>query len=291
MDATTYLKERQVLWARRRAIRLGGPLRHSPDRKQAERGAKAWTYRLEDNLFDPLTEVARSEFSGGDGGELDDRNPLMGNMYALHSSSALACNLFHYWRRRSDFAPIARACRLPSVGIESLRFEVKHPIGSGFERAPNLDVEFAYAGGKLRASAVEAKFCEPYGHREPMKLSPRYLELARLWETMPALRELARQISPIDELHEHLHAAQLLKHILGLTTSHGGGRYRLLYLWTDVPGREGAHHRDEIERFRERAAADDVAFQAMTYSEVIVRLARERDSHQQYVDYLAERYL
>jgi hypothetical protein len=134
MDAIAYLKERQMLWAQRRDIPLGGPFRHSDDPSQVARGQRAWTYRLEDNLFERLTDDARTEFTSGDGSELDRRDPLRGNMYALHSSSALACNLFHYWRRREDFAPIAQACRLPSNGITSLRFEVKHAVAAGFKR-------------------------------------------------------------------------------------------------------------------------------------------------------------
>jgi hypothetical protein len=75
---------------------------------------------------------------------------------------------------------------------------------------------------------------------------------------MPALRGLAQQITPLDELHDHLHAGQLIKHILGLTACYGRGAYRLLYLWTDVPGRAGARHRDEVDDFAERAVKDGV---------------------------------
>jgi len=289
MDPQAYIIERQRLWAERHGIRLGSSLRHADSEEDRERGAKTRVYDLDDNLFEPLMPEARREFEAGDGGELGTESKD-GNMYATHSSSALCCNVFHYWRRIGQFGPVAQACRVPSTGIRHLRFEAKHRIADRFDRSPNLDVEIGYGGSSgLRASAIECKFGEPFG-RDHQGLKAAYLEETRLWEDLPALRELAVEISPDDRRFEYLHAAQLLKHILGLKNSYGKEGFRLLYLWYAVPGSQGARHAQEIEEFAAYAVRDGIQFQSLTYQQVIARLAGDRESHRAYVDYMTERY-
>jgi len=290
MDPLSYIIDRQRLWAERHGIRLGSSLRHAQSEEDRARGARTRVYDLDDNLFEPLMPEARPEFETGDGGELN-ADSLDGNMYAVHSSSALCCNLFHYWRRTGQFIPIAQACRLPSTGIQQIRFEAKHRIADRFERAPNLDVEFGYGeSNRLRASAVECKFGEPFG-REHQGLKKAYLEEAHLWADLPGCQELAVQISPEDRHFTHLHAAQLLKHILGLKNSYGKEGFRLLYLWYAVPGSQGVRHAEEIEEFRAYVVRDGILFQSLTYQQVIARLANDhRETHRAYVDYVTERY-
>jgi len=58
-----------------------------------------YTGSLDDNLFVPLSPETRAKFSGGDGGELG-RYGKRDSMQALHSSSALTCNVFEYRRAR-----------------------------------------------------------------------------------------------------------------------------------------------------------------------------------------------
>lgn len=82
---------------------------------------------LVDNLVRPLSNAARDEFKKGAGGELEDRNGRPAKMGALHSSSALVCNVFEYWRER-DPAVVGTARGLP-VPIAALRFEA--PLQSG----------------------------------------------------------------------------------------------------------------------------------------------------------------
>ena len=290
MDAQSYIIERQRLWAERQGIRLGSSLRHAESEEDRARGAKTRVYDLHDNLFEPLMDEARQEFEAGDGGELNV-NSGDGNMYAVHSSSALCCNLFHYWRRTGQFSPMAQACRLPSTGIQHVRFEVKHRIADRFDRAPNLDVEFGYgASNRLRASAIECKFGEPFG-REHQGLRKAYLEEPSLWQDLPGCQELAIQISPEDRRFKHLHAAQLLKHVLGLKNSYGKEGFRLLYLWYAVPGSQGVQHAQEIEEFTAIAVRDGILFQSLTYQQVIARLASDhRETHRAYIDYVTERY-
>jgi hypothetical protein len=113
-----------------------------------------------------------------------------------------------------------------------------------------------------------------------------------LWDGLRALRGLAADISPDDTQFRHFHAAQIVKHILGLTVNHGIGGFRLLYCWYDAPGTQAVLHRSEIENFRALAASDGVHFQGTTYQDVIMGLAKAvREEHRDYVDYLVERYL
>jgi len=96
---------------------------------------------------------------------------------------------------------------------------------------------------------------------------------------------------PEDGRFAFLHAAQLIKHILGLKKKHALARFRLLYLWYDAFGKAGYTHRREADAFAEIVRSDGVAFHHTTYQEVITRLLDNREQHPAYVDYLAVRYL
>ena len=65
---------------------------------------------LVDNFFEPLSTCTASEIAQGDGAELG-RDGQRGKIQALHSSSALACNVFDYWRGR-DSTILAKALGL-----------------------------------------------------------------------------------------------------------------------------------------------------------------------------------
>jgi hypothetical protein len=80
-----------------------------------------------------------------------------------------------------------------------------------------------------------------------------------------------------EERFRHLDAAQLLKHAFGLVTE-GRRRHRapvLFYLFAEPAERNGrrippddlASHRDEIARFGQAVAGDEVAFHSASYQE------------------------
>jgi hypothetical protein len=94
------------------------------------------------------------------------------------------------------------------------------------------------------------------------------------------------------ECHSHFHAAQLLKHLLGLRKQKYTS-FVLVYLWFDVPGAEAAiRHRREIESFGEVLKRDRVAFISRTYQEVFeVLRGGNAERMSPYVAYLLERYL
>ena len=288
MKAKDYIEERQRLWALRRGIALV-----PASRSAAQQARPGHTKRLEDNLFQQLSREVQDSFDKADGQELRPG----GKMYSLHSSSALCCNVFHYWRSPEKIPVIAEALGLSFKSAESLRFEAKfpvveHPDRGVFKYDPNIDVVIeCSANNPFRRIGIECKFAEAFGGSHK-GLSPAYLSLREVWKDIPHCRSLAEMVSPCDNSYRYLHAAQLIKHILGLKHACGKKRFLLLYLWYDVPCAEAADHRQEIERFADRVRADGIAFQSITYQEVIFRLAQDhREDHHAYVDYLVERYM
>ena len=313
MKAKEYIKQRQQAWALRRGYDLvSGTINGN--------GEKSYLKNVVDNLFEPLAEDVAAAYSRGDGGELKDNKTHMAKMKATHSSSAIVANLFQYWVGK-DATPLLYAlslipkpktdCVIKNIGSSSpeiveipprqyvvnFSFEKQYKIHVDHKRFPrpaNLDVSFEYS---LSTIAVESKLAEPYsGKHKPLREA--YLNEESLWTKLPNLYELAKKLSQNKEEFYHLDVAQLIKHILGLNANHPRkkGRlitkYRLLYLWYDVPGEDGMRHRCELEKFAAIAKSDGVRFHHITYQEVITKLFAEyREGNEAYIDYLSERYL
>lgn len=143
--------------------------------------------------------------------------------------------------------------------------------------------------------AIECKFTEPFRKKqENHGLKEKYIKEFCAWDTIPEIHKLACSISQKDEIFNMLHAAQLIKHILGLMTHYENqkDKFRLIYLYYEASGEEGYVHEKEIEQFGEIARKDGITFQAITWQEFICSLFSNCDSqHNQYVKYLFERYV
>jgi hypothetical protein len=295
MSLRKTLEDRQVRWAARNGIRIGAPPWNPTSR------ATGYVSDLKENLFDHLSERVKEQFIAGAGGELDAPEGQSGNMYAVYSSSALCVNLFHCWARLLDEVPqdsnvslsrLLAACALPAKPVKRIDFEVPSIVNPLFKVAPHLDVQISFDDGPWKCAGIEAKFCEPYGDQKPGGLKPVYLQQTALWRDWPNVRTLAQELSPNDLTHCHFHAAQLIKHLLGLRNQNGTS-FVLVYLWFDVPGTEAAgRHRREIESFGEVLKRDHVAFVSRTYQEVFeVLRGGNAEPMSPYVAYLFERYL
>ena len=288
MKAHDYILAKQISWAENRGIDLIG--------SKGPRGRKAYTPELDLNLFEPLSEEARESFLKGDGNEIlsSPNNPA--KMQAVHSSSVLGVNVFHYWQSINEVSEIAAACGFCNPGndvSEKIIFEDKYPISSAFSFPPNIDVVIHNKlSSQYKYFAVECKFSEAYGTMKHGGLKPAYLGIESIWQGTPNLKKLAESISPDDNQFDFLHPAQLIKHILGLKQACGKNGFRLLYLWYDVLGREGSVHQEEIDEFSQVAKSDNIKFHALSYQELIVRLDQKcRADHGEYISYITERYL
>jgi hypothetical protein len=286
MSGKTYIQTKQMLWAKRNSVFLKKPT--------VDSGEANYTQKIEDNLYEALDTNYTKMFEAADGGELVDKANSAAKMKALHSSSAIGVNFFHYWGKRDLVKAITHACKL--CGKENqktfdLTFEEKFQIDSSFQRSPNIDVVIRSRESKPVVFGIECKFSEAYGGSHG-GLSEKYIEKGNLWTDIPNLYEFAKSISPKDKRFKKLHPAQLIKHILGLKKQCGGKSFKLLYLWYAVPSEDGFLHRKEIEEFTEIAKKDKIKFQSITYQEVIVNLYKHYyQEYSQLIDYLADRYL
>ena len=248
---------------------------------------RRWTRSLAANLFQPMSEKTKREFEAGGGLELGQGGDS-GKMQALHSSSALVCNVFDYWRGK-DLARLGRALGTPETPSD-FKFEQKY--ATGLKGSPaNLDVVIFFTGPNVLA--IESKYTEPYPHgkRQSPAWSAAYFPAGPgVWEQhrLFACEALARSVNDGAQTFANLDAAQLLKHILALTQR--GLAFTLLYLWYDWPAEEAANHRKEIDRFG-KAVDQEVDFRSLTYQEFFARLQPELTAEDHaYSSYLAGRY-
>lgn len=246
-----------------------------------------YTESLDANLFQPLHCDTLAEFQRGSGDELG-RNGHRGKMLALHSSSALAVNVFDYWRGQS-LSWIADALSLTSEP-SLLRFEAQFPTGLP-GNPPNLDLAFVLTD--RRTVAVESKFTEPYAHARqvpPFKL--KYFPAGDgLWHdrALPQCQRLADRLHRGELQFMYLNAAQLLKHVLGLAQP-AVGQFTLFYLWYAVRSDEARHHGEEIEAFAEEIGSE-LDFRALTYQELFSSALRDLGAEDAvYLSYIGERY-
>jgi hypothetical protein len=288
MGANEYILSKQIQWAKNHDIQLVG--------SKGERGRPTYTTNLNQNLFEPLSKSVRESFMRGDGNEIKSNAGNPAKMQAVHSSSALAVNIFQYWQnigKASEIAAACELCRSENKIAEEIVFEEKYSIDDKFQFSPNIDVVFHNSDStKFKRFAVECKFSETYNSRGHSGLKPEYMTLNAMWQDIPNTYELSKSISPNDSRNIYLHAAQLIKHILGLKRQFGKNGFRLLYLWYDVPGKESAIHREEIDSFSKIVKDDDIKFHSISYQELIMYLAdKYRQDHEAYIRYLTERYL
>jgi len=285
MKSADFLHQKFQAWARRKNISLQG--------SEGERGQPNYMLSVEENLFNgKLLGQVRSAFVEGAGGELRGKIP---SMSALHSSAAMAVNLFQYWVENQQYQMLAELLKIPSKGIGSVSFEKKYQVcddwkAHGFNEPPHLDLGIDYIDSNR--VGVECKLFEPYGRLGHDLLKGVYLELPDAWNDIPACRALAEELTSGDAGFKRLGPAQLLRHILGLKFGRPIEKIRLIYLYFDTIGDEAAEHRAEVRRFQELIASDPINFVPMTVQEFVLRaVSLCRAQHREYVDYLADRYL
>jgi hypothetical protein len=272
--------ERDIIRVRQRAWATRTGITFDPD---------GYCACLDDNIFRGLSPGARRDFESGDGAELGTGGER-GKIQALHSSSALACNWFDYWRGH-DLQPLSRAFSVP-VPFSTLALERKK-FSTGLGRfPPNLDVLLTCADGK--PFAIESKFAEPYTKsKEKRYIKPAYFHGGRSRWTeagLPGCQAVAESLRTGQHDFDVLDVAQLLKHMLPLGRS--GQHWSLCCLWFEVPGALADRHRREFMDFAGQIGTDAAHFSAFTYQELFARmvpLVGHDDS--EYMAYLRDCYV
>lgn len=274
MNSKANLLERQRAWAVQRNRRVD---------------ARGYLGSIAENLFQPLSAGAQNAFSTGSGSELLDTKLRPAKMKALHSSAALAVNVFDYWADRNPDS-LLRALGLQANPV-TIEFEAQFPTGLG-GNPPNLDVAFRYDSGVV--VGLESKFSEWLTPKPPKKalFKPKYFpESGGLWSArgLGSCQALAAELHAGTEHFRYLDVAQLLKHALGLATRHEG-KFGLNYIFYEWPGPESVAHRAEVERFQ-ALVGNDLLFRWNSYQEIYKRLSQTAgQEHILYTTYLGERY-
>ena len=239
---------------------------------------KGYVRNLADNLYEPLKQDSLDEFIHARGSELESK------MLALHSSSALVVNFFHYWRYH-DIPQLAVSMGLSSQ-CTHLRFERTYPKPSGVRGIrPHVDVEFT---GASKPTAVESKFTEPYS-KGRKSLGKAYVETPGVWGKYACCELLANQIVIGEKVFEHLDAPQLIKHILGLKTKYGEEGFALLYLWYDFASADADKHRQEMQTFK-NSIENEIDFRHLTYQDLFKLVSSMPGVNNDYISYLHDRY-
>jgi hypothetical protein len=241
----------------------------------ADLDGRGWAVDYRQNLFAPLHDDTAQEFE--DAGELTPAGA--GRIAAPHSSTALAINMFDVWRDR-ELGPLGEAMQVDITHL--VGYERPHDLG--FQRPAQPDIEFT--GTEGRPVAIEVKLREPYGNVKN-EFADRYFETPGLWDGLPNLRDLAESIDRNEATFTTLHAAQLVKHAIGLRRSYGDA-FVLGYLWHYIPSDTGDNHIRELEEFT-AIAASDIRFVSWTVEQVLGGLDTDRCDPDWYV-YMAGRY-
>ena len=244
---------------------------------------------LADNLQVPLGQASLEEVQRGS--ELTPYATRPARLYSLASSAALVLNVFDHWRDR-DASPLLHALGVEGRGDARLTFEA--PLSTGLEGdAPSADVLLELDLG--RYVAIESKYAEWLVRRPRAKrvFKDKYFPMgsdAGVWAAagLPRCQALADDLQADRARFKFLHAAQLLKHALGLARS-GKRNSVLMYLYYDWPVREAVTHRGEIERVV-AWLAPELELRALTYQALFGSLRRAPNVDASYLDYLAHRY-
>ena len=273
MSSKSDLLHRQLQWASQAGL--------NPD-------ARGYLNTVEKNLLQPLHDRTRKAFESGSGGELQDMKTRPAKMKALHSSSALAVNVFDYWVDKES-SVMTMALELDSE-ITAIKFEEQYSTGLK-GNPPNLDVVLELADGNV--IGIESKFSEWLTPKtksyEPFK-GKYFPDGLSLWENagLPKAQYAAKSMYEGELSFRYLDAAQLLKHALGMATQLGN-RFFLYYIFHDWPGAESEVNKQEVTSFSE-IVDDRLGFKFLSYQKLFNSLQHLEDTDDQYLGYLKERY-
>ena len=243
-----------------------------------------------DNFFLEITPNFSRALDGAGGGERQKQRHRPAKILALHSSAALAINVFQYWEKRLG-PELPRALGIEEA-LAAVSIEQQFPSGLR-GTPPTLDVVLTLADGRL--IAIESKFTE-WMTKKRVKLddfSSKYLSAdPGHWVAcdLPRCQQLATEIATGAVSFRQLDALQLLKHALGLQRN-AAGRFSLLYLYYDYEGASdlAGLHRDEAARFAS-LVDNALGFRSLSYQRLFAALAERAGTDADYIHYMRARY-
>jgi hypothetical protein len=197
-------------------------------------------------------DMIKEDFDKGSGQE------WMSKIRAVHSSSALAANVFGRWKSEPSRLTFAG-----SAGFAPPKLEAQCPTGL-WGTPPNIDVLLESCDTVI---GIESKLLEPLTPTVP-KISGSYTR-ARLPLCEDAWWSLLEQVRKWPA--SHLDAAQLIKHYLGLRKQFPNGKKVLLvYLfWKPLNAAqfdEYTRHAEDLKKFAcSVESAEGVRFMSMDY--------------------------
>jgi hypothetical protein len=205
------------------------------------------------NLISGLTpEMIINDYRNGSGQE------WLVKIKAIHSSAALAANVFGRWKTDP-----AKLKLLGFSGFNSIKLEYKCPTGLG-GTPPNLDVLLQSSDVII---GIESKLLEPLTLTKP-RFSPTYSR-----DRLPFCEESWWNL--LQQLHHwppaHLDASQLVKHYLGLRNKFSTSqKVFLVYLFwkplnaSDIA--EYSRHAEDINKFQNAISkSSSIQFITMDY--------------------------
>ena len=227
-----------------------------------------------DNLIEGVNRAdCESDLEQGDGSETDDREYASGavspaKFCAPYSSSALAVNTFGPFRHHPD------RLRLDGrTGFTATQFEYRCRNGLRTRHPPHFDF---FADGPDGVIAVESKFLEPLGEHE-VNFKPQYDRPFRGADGHAIVAEdpwrlVYEELKSGALTYQHLDAAQLVKHYLGLKVKFNDCARTLLYLFWEPDSWEqvGAFrtHRHEAQHFSDLVSRCETRFVFLSYRDL-----------------------
>ena len=218
---------------------------------------------LESNLVPGVERwmfVAELDQAGGS--ELKAKGGQPPKFHAAYSSAALAVNAFGPWKNAPESLELAGI-----GGFGQIEFEAPCHHGLESRAPPTLDVLATRNDGIV---AVESK-CTETLRLKAAKFSLQYESLVdTLFE--PQWLQVYQGLKANPKLYQHLDAAQLVKHYLGLRNTFPDRHVVLLYLFWEPTNAtkvsEFQRHREEVSEFAELVSGSAIRFTSSSYLEL-----------------------
>jgi len=224
-----------------------------------------------------------------------------GKFTSPESSAALAANVFGFFLHKPYLLPL-----IPDVSSQepvAVKLEALLPFPWNGGRHPCLD---ALISTKDSLIGIESKRFEPFRlkqHKVPASSYRRDIWGSNMYRYRKALEEVWND----DGGYRYLDVAQLVKHAFGLRTAvhqdllQHGKQPILVYLFSEprhwpstgrqINAAEHLAHQNEIDRFCELVAGDEVKFVALSYSNLIRAWGQHSDqSVRDHIAAIVERY-